>query len=103
MRAMKRKGDHLWGLLGLAWEMGYLIAIPLVGFALLGRFFDSLAKTSPLFFLLGILGAIALSSILVVQKVSQVLDSTVNEEGEEKKKDTDSSSSDDGRSKPEKK
>lgn len=96
MKGMNKKGDNLWLMLGLAWEMGYLIALPLIGFALLGRFFDTKLGTPPLFFLLGIVSAIILSTVLVIRKVSQALDSTINEEGEEKKH-NDSSSSDDGR------
>lgn len=51
--------------MGLALRMGYLIAIPLVALALLGRFADSVFASSPLFFLIGILTAITCSTILV--------------------------------------
>ncbi len=85
---MKKNGDRWW-MIGVAWEMGYLIALPLVGFALAGQFFDGLAHTSPLFLIIGILCAIALSTVCVVRKTSDVMHRAAHEEGEE---DTSSSS-----------
>lgn len=70
---MVDKRDNLWWVLGIAWEMGYLIALPLVGLALLGRFVDSVFGTAPLALLLGILLAIILSTIIVTRKVSELL------------------------------
>lgn len=60
-------------LMGFALQMGYLIAIPLVVLALVGRFIDSVFASSPLFFLIGVLGAITLSTILVYRKTSALL------------------------------
>lgn len=80
---MGEKGDTPWSLLGIAWEMGYLIALPLIGGALLGRFLDQYLGTSPLFLILGIIVAIVLSTVLVARKTMQVMKSTANEEGEE--------------------
>lgn len=70
---MVEKRDNLWWILGIAWEMGYLIALPLVGLALLGRFIDGVFGTAPLALLLGILLAIILSTIIVTRKVSELL------------------------------
>ena len=85
---MAKNGDRWW-LIGIAWEMGYLIALPLVGFALLGRFFDTAMGTSPLILILGIVSAIVLSTVLVVKKTTDVMHRAAHEEGEE---DTPSSS-----------
>ncbi|MBI4252616.1 AtpZ/AtpI family protein [Candidatus Uhrbacteria bacterium] len=68
-----QKSDNNPQLLGLALQMGYLIAIPLVAFALVGRFVDSIFGSSPLFFLIGILLAIILSTILVYRKTTMLL------------------------------
>ena len=71
---MTEKGDNTWWFVGLAWEMGYLIAVPLVGSALLGRYLDRTFATAPLFLILGIIIAIVLSTVLVARKTMQVMD-----------------------------
>lgn len=71
--------DHRPQLVGLALQMGYLIAIPLVAFALGGRFLDSVLLSSPLFFLIGILTAIVCSTVLVYRKTSALLKDTEEE------------------------
>ncbi|MBI4034014.1 MAG: AtpZ/AtpI family protein [Candidatus Brennerbacteria bacterium] len=58
----------------LAWELGYTIAIPLVGLALLGRFLDKSFGTSPLFLLIGIFVSILVSSFLVYRKTKKIID-----------------------------
>ncbi len=78
------KNASLWWLVGIAWEMGYMIAIPLVGFALLGRFVDKKMQTSPLFLLISIGLAIMISTILVIKKTREALDA-VEDEAEKKK------------------
>lgn len=88
-KSMEKRTDNRWDLIGIAWEMGYLIALPLVGFALGGRFLDSAFDTSPLLLILGIISAIIISTILVVRKTTEVIDRAAHEEGEE---DTTSSS-----------
>lgn len=62
----------VWDSLGLAWELGYTIAIPLVVFALLGRFLDQHFHRSPLFLLIGIFLAFIISSYAVYQKTIQI-------------------------------
>ncbi len=66
-------GQALWQALNLAWELGYTIAIPLVIFALLGRWADGAFHTKPWLFLAGILLAISASSILLVRKFSRLI------------------------------
>src|SRR3989344_762338 len=60
-------------LLPLAFELGYTIAIPLVFFALLGKFVDKLLGTSPILLLAGILLSILASSFLVYRKMKEIL------------------------------
>ncbi len=57
----------------LAFELGFTIAIPLVLFALIGRFADKSLATSPWLLLLGILLAIAISTVLVYKKVKAIM------------------------------
>lgn len=60
-------------MLGAVGEFGFLVAIPLVLFALAGRFIDSKFGSSPLFFLIGILLAIIISTFIIYQKTAALL------------------------------
>lgn len=71
-----QNSDNRTNVLGLALQMGYLIAIPLVVFALAGRFVDSIFGSSPFFFLIGILFAIVSSTMLVYRKTTALLKET---------------------------
>lgn len=59
--------------LSLAWELGYSIAVPLVIFALLGRWLDKKLATSPWLFLLGVVLAVSISSYLVYRKTMEII------------------------------
>ncbi len=87
MLSGKRSDNTMWRMIGVAWELGYLIALPLVGLALLGKFVDRLLGTSPLFLLIGILAAIVLSTIIVVRKVSGMMDDEKDLQKSSKKQD----------------
>jgi hypothetical protein len=65
----KEKPASSWSALGFAWELGYSIAIPLVLFALGGRYLDKKLGTSPWLLLGGLALAIVLTSIIVYYKV----------------------------------
>ncbi|MFH1838119.1 MAG: AtpZ/AtpI family protein [Candidatus Kuenenbacteria bacterium] len=65
--------ENFWSMLSLAWELGYLIALPLVLFALLGRFLDKYFHTSPWLFLFGILLAIIISTRIVYKKTIKMI------------------------------
>ena len=62
----------------LAWELGYLIAVPLVVFAASGRFLDRKYETSPIFLLSGILLAMAVSGVLVFRKTKKILEDSID-------------------------
>ncbi|MBI4239729.1 AtpZ/AtpI family protein [Candidatus Uhrbacteria bacterium] len=81
----KKKNGTLWSMLGYAWEIGYMIAIPLIGFAFLGRFIDKKLATSPLFLLLGIGLAIIISTVIVVRKTKEALEQAENDQENEPK------------------
>jgi len=47
--------------LSLAWQMGFLIAVPLAGFILLGMFIDNNLATYPFFVIIGAVLGIAIT------------------------------------------
>lgn len=67
----KPKNDTIIAL-ELAWELGYMIALPLVIFVLIGRYVDHVFSTSPLFILIGVLIAFIISSYFVWQKTTTI-------------------------------
>ncbi|MEK7166826.1 MAG: AtpZ/AtpI family protein [Patescibacteria group bacterium] len=69
----KENKENFWLMLSLAWELGYLIALPLIIFALVGRFLDKFFHTSPWLFLFGILLAIIISTRIVYKKTIQLI------------------------------
>lgn len=65
--------------LSLSWELGYMIAIPLVILAIGGRFLDNKYDTSPIFLISGILLSILVSGILVFKRAKRILDDISNQ------------------------
>lgn len=63
----------LWQALNLAWELGYTIAVPLVLFALAGRWADKRYGTSPWLLLTGMVLAIVLTTIALIHKFSRLM------------------------------
>ena len=57
----------------LAWELGYIIAIPLVALTLGGRFLDKKLGTSPLLLLVGVVLAIVSSTYAIWRKMSDII------------------------------
>ncbi|RJO59422.1 AtpZ/AtpI family protein [Candidatus Parcubacteria bacterium] len=71
---MEKNGKTgFWQALSLAWEFGYVIAIPIVIFALLGRILDKKFGTSPWLLLAGILISILISSFGLIAKFKKML------------------------------
>ena len=68
-----KNSDKQFSAVGLAWELGYTIAVPLVVFALGGRWLDKKLGTAPWLLLVGILVSIALSSWLVYKKTLDIM------------------------------
>ena len=67
---MEKQTDNRWWLASIVGEIGFLIAIPLVLFAIVGRAVDAIFGSFPLFFLIGILCAIICSSYIVYRRTS---------------------------------
>ena len=65
-----------WSVISLAWELGYLITIPIVLLAFSGKLLDNELGTSPWMLLTGILISIIITSWLVYKKVNAVIKST---------------------------
>lgn len=68
--------------LGIAGQIGFIIAIPVVAFTLLGRYLDNFYGTSPWFFLGGIIGAFLVSSAILYAQVWKALKFFAEEEKE---------------------
>ncbi len=62
-----------WSAASLAWELGYLIAIPLVVLAIAGKLADKKLGTSPWLLLAGIILAILISSWTVYKKSTEII------------------------------
>lgn len=71
---MKSEKTIFFRTLGLAWEMGYAIAGPLVVLAFLGRFLDKKYETSPIALLSGIFLAMIISGAVVLKKTKKILE-----------------------------
>ena len=69
----KQAKTPYWQALGLAWELGYTIAIPLVLFALAGRWADRTFGTSPWLLLSGMGLAIVFTTFFLVRKFSRMM------------------------------
>jgi F0F1-type ATP synthase assembly protein I len=67
------KNDKSFSAVGLAWELGYTIAVPIVVLALLGRYLDKKLGSSPWLLLLGILVSVAVSSWAVYKKTLDIM------------------------------
>lgn len=57
----------------LAWNLGYLIALPVVILGFGGAYLDKSLETSPLFVLLGFVSAALLSFFGVKRRVKEIL------------------------------
>lgn len=70
---MEEKRSSLGEALGLAWGLGYRIAVPIVIFGLLGRFLDAKLGTSFIFLLVGIFFALGTSTYLIYRELKRIL------------------------------
>jgi F0F1-type ATP synthase assembly protein I len=56
-----------------AWELGYTLAIPLVGGVLLGHWLDGRLGTGPWLLVAGLVVGVAISSLAVVRQLNQAM------------------------------
>ncbi|HEY4499184.1 MAG TPA: AtpZ/AtpI family protein [Candidatus Paceibacterota bacterium] len=69
----QKESERAFSAWALAFELGWQIAIPLVLFALLGRYADRYFDTSPWLLVVGVVIAAFSSSYLIYRKVSRIL------------------------------
>lgn len=70
---MAKEKNNTWFVLGLLGQMGYIIAVPLVFLALLGRFIDKRYDTSPWFLIAGMFLALIISTFWVYKKTAEIM------------------------------
>jgi len=73
---MNEKSKNLaekYKVVGLAFEMGYIIALPLIGFLFLGKYLDQKLNTDPYFKIAAIVLALTLTSIWLTRRFSEIL------------------------------
>ena len=73
-RAKNTQTQSTFSVMSLAWELGYIIAIPLVALTLGGRFLDKKLGTSPLLLLVGVVAAIIFSTYAIYKKTIDIMD-----------------------------
>ena len=61
-----------WSAVNLAWELGYLIALPAFAFGFGGAYVDKYYGTSPFGVVIGLLLAMVLSGVGVWRKVKEI-------------------------------
>jgi len=59
--------------IALSLNLGFVIAAPLILFALLGRHLDKIWHTEPIFLLVGILLALLTSTFLIYRKIKDII------------------------------
>jgi len=69
----------------LAWELGYIIAIPIVLLAMGGAILDKKMGTSPWMLLTGVILSVSITSFAVYYKVAKILGDLSKKEEEHKK------------------
>ncbi|HBI17587.1 MAG: hypothetical protein UR60_C0026G0007 [Candidatus Moranbacteria bacterium GW2011_GWF2_34_56] len=71
---MKKDKTNKVSVFSLAFELGYMVAIPIVVLALIGRLIDKKLDSSPWFLLLGIIISIIVSTYWVYKKTTDIID-----------------------------
>lgn len=64
--------NPLWAALGLAWELGYLIALPIAVLGFGGALLDKKLGTSPAFILIGVALSLIISGTAVYRKIKEI-------------------------------
>ena len=63
----------LWQAVGLVFQFGYTITLPLVALALVGRFLDKKLNSSPILLLTAIIVSIIVSSVILFVKLKRIV------------------------------
>ena len=70
----KKEKSLFWQAVGLAFQFGYTIAVPLIALVLAGHFLDKKFDSSPILLLVGIVLSLIASSIVLLVKVKRVME-----------------------------
>ncbi|MFZ2154219.1 MAG: AtpZ/AtpI family protein [Candidatus Moraniibacteriota bacterium] len=73
-KEMKNSKTDKVSVFSLAFELGYIVAIPIVLLALAGRMIDKKIDSAPWFLLLGIVIAIIVSTYWIYKKTAAIID-----------------------------
>lgn len=65
---------HKRELISVAFQLGFIIALPVIAFGIFGKWLDGKAGTYPLLTLIGILTAIVFTSIWIYRKFKRYFD-----------------------------
>ncbi|MEF3691798.1 MAG: AtpZ/AtpI family protein [Candidatus Moraniibacteriota bacterium] len=74
MEEKNNKTDKKMSVFSLVFELGYLISLPLVFFALGGAFLDRKINSTPWLLLLGMTISIFISGYLIYKKIKKITD-----------------------------
>jgi len=77
-------GDGDWSLFSLAWDLGWMIAIPIILFGVGGAIMDKKLHSSPWLLLLGFAISLSLTSFFIYFKITKVLNEIDQSAGETK-------------------
>lgn len=69
---MERMPRNVWQVLGFAWELGFIIALPLVALGLAGKYLDARWGTRPWLTLAGILLAMVSTGLWLYRRLREV-------------------------------
>ena len=75
-----KKSAVFWSFVEIAWELGYLISLPLLLFIFTGRLLDKKLGTAPWLLIAGIIISILISAVLVYFKVIKFAARIVSED-----------------------
>lgn len=78
----EKQKSNWWQALSLLGQLGYVIAIPLVLLALLGRFLDKKYSCSPWFLIAGMFLALVISTVWVYKKTMQIMGEATKDDKE---------------------
>ncbi len=82
---MNDEKSNLWQALSLLGQLGYVIAIPLVILAMVGRFIDNKYHTSPWFVIAGMFLALIISTFWVYKKTLEIMNDATKDDSDSKK------------------
>lgn len=74
MDKKETKGEKsaMWLALDIAWELGYIVVIPIVALGFAGAYADKKFGTSPLFLFIGIIIAFTITSVAAFRKIKAI-------------------------------